>query len=320
MILILTDINDVHADSVIQHLNESKINYVRLNQDVDSLMKTRVSFDLSLWSIETESIFFKTNQIKCVWMRKPFVQISLEKELDNSVDFKIWKGEWNKTLQGIYSSIEHVPWLTPFRQVFRAENKYYQYELAKNIGFYIPPTLVSNIKSDLLKFTKKYKQVALKLMHQDVYKMEDGNYNGLYVNIISTEDINTFSDINENPIVLQKYIDKEYEVRYTTVGSKHFVARIDSQSSQISSVDWRRYDIKSTPYLEIDPPSEIRDKVNRLLSMLGLVYGAIDFIVDTEGNWIFLEINPLGQYLWVEDLTGLPISEAIALWLHQMSN
>ena len=52
-----------------------------------------------------------------------------------------------------------------------------------------------------------------------------------------------------------------------------------------------------------------------LVRRLGLAYGAIDLVLTPDGRYVFLEINPNGQYLWIEQLTGLPISEAIAEWL-----
>lgn len=44
---------------------------------------------------------------------------------------------------------------------------------------------------------------------------------------------------------------------------------------------------------------------------MGLCYGAIDMVVTPDERYVFIEINPNGQYLWVEQATGLPISDAI---------
>lgn len=316
MILILTDKDDVHANAVIEHLKRWEAPFVRLNQDVDSLLQTKLTYDLRGWSVSSPAGDFTSDQVTSVWMRKSYVHTSLERSSDNSPDFKIWKSEWNKTLQGLYSCLDGARWFTPFREVFRAENKYLQMRIATDCGLRIPATLISNNKADLLAFAEQHQRVALKLMHQDVYRMDDGSYKGLYTNVLTPEDLAAFQEEGENTIVLQKYVEKQYEVRYTVVGDQHFVARIDSQASDISRTDWRRYDLQTTPYTEIQPPAEIRNQVQAFMRRVELNYGGIDFIVNQDGEWVFLEINALGQYLWIEDLTGLPISEAIAHWLH----
>jgi hypothetical protein len=319
MILILTDKDDVHAEAVIAHLERWQAPYVRLNQDVESLLQTKMTYDLHTWSVQAEAGAFTSPEITAVWLRKSYVQTTLERNADTSPDFKLWKSEWNKTLQGLYSCLDAARWFTPFREVFRAENKYLQMKVATDCGFLLPATIISNNKADLLAFAEQHRRVALKLMHQDVYRMDDGSFKGLYTNVLTPQDLAGFKEEEENTVVLQQYVEKQYEVRYTVVGDKHFVARIDSQVSDISRTDWRRYDLKTTPYTEIQPPEAIRSQVQEFMRRVELNYGGLDFIVDEAGQWVFLEINALGQYLWIEDLTGLPISEAIAHWLHHKS-
>jgi glutathione synthase/RimK-type ligase-like ATP-grasp enzyme len=62
----------------------------------------------------------------------------------------------------------------------------------------------------------------------------------------------------------------------------------------------------------IELPDEVESKVHELMNTFGLIYGALDFIVTPEGRFVFLEINPAGQYMWVESRTGLPITNALA--------
>ena len=182
----------------------------------------------------------------------------------------------------------------------------------------MPSTLVSNNKNDLIDFAKKCdNNIILKLMKQDIYKCSDGEIKGFYTNRIGVEHLENFSTTEENPIVLQKYIEKDFEVRYTVVGNKHLVCKIDSQKSQKAKNDWRRYDLTKTPHVTITPPCDIKNKVEQLLKELGLEYGAIDFIVTPDNEWIFLEINCFGQWLWIEDLTGLDISGAICSWIYK---
>lgn len=316
MVLILTDQFDEHANVVIKTLKEQKLPYYRFDLDVDSLKKTHITYYNDKWIISSTNGAITSDEVKCVWCRRPFVELSLQEQEIIDIDFRIWKNEWNKTLLGFYNSIKNIPWLNPLRKAYKGENKYYQMELAREIGLNIPETLISNDKRLLKEFiSNKQNKALFKLMSQEIYNIGNNNFRGFYTNVISNIDIERFCEIEENHIVLQEYVEKDYEVRYTVIGKEHFVCRIDSQQSSKAKEDWRRYDIARTPHYRIDAPKEIAVKVNCLLERLGLEYGALDFIVTPEGKWVFLEINCMGQWLWIEQLTGLPISKAIAKWI-----
>jgi len=317
MILLLTDLYDKHCDIIVEKLKDKGRQFFRLDLDTQSLQKTAISFDENTWLIQNEIGSVCSHDVKCVWLRRPFVELTLQEQNDSDLNFKIWKGEWNKTLLGFYSEIRSVPWLNPLKEAYRAENKYLQMEEARKVGFQLPPTLVSNDKDRILNFANKYGEVVLKLMNQEFYQDDDGSYKGIYVNLLNIDDFDDFGGFSENPVVLQAYIPKCFEVRYTVVGQVHHVCRIESQKSSVANVDWRRYDIPNTPHVSMQPPIEIQSKVNQLLHNLGLSYGAFDFIVTPSNEWYFLEVNSSGQWLWIEDLTGLRISDSIVDWLIQ---
>lgn len=223
------------------------------------------------------------------------MELTLEEQNYTGVDFRIWKNEWNKTLLGLYNSLKGLPWLNPLRKAYKGENKYYQMELANEIGLVMPETLISNDKQELLAFAKKYEKVLMKLMSQEIYDLGDNDFRGFYTNVISEKELEKFGELEENPIVLQPYIEKAYEVRYTVVGNRHFVCKIDSQKSARAKYDWRRYDIPSTPHSAIEPPEEIRQMVTEMLSKLELEYGAFDFIVTPDEKWVFWKSTAWGS-------------------------
>lgn len=314
MVLIFTDRFDVHADVVIEKLKAENVPYYRFNLDVQSLKKSYVSFRNGNWTIKSESGEISTSQVSCVWFRKAFMELSLEEREITDAGFKIWRKEWNSTLLGIQNSLKKLPCLNPLRKAFKGENKFYQMDVAQEVGFEMPETLVSNSKADILDFVRNHKKSIFKMMNQDLYNI-DGEYKSLYSNVISASDVDKFRDDEENPLVFQEYVEKQFEVRYTVVEENHFVCKIDSQASKRANEDWRRYDLSHTPHSIIEPPADVKEKVIRMMEILGLEYGALDFIVTPRNKWIFLEINCTGQYLWIEELTGLQISSAITSWL-----
>lgn len=310
-ILILTDKFDTHADRVQMKISEQGMTSFRLNLDVESLKTTKITEKNSTWYIRADCHEISSDEIDGIFLRRAFVELMLEEYDNTDIGFKIWRSEWNKVLLGLHTALREKTWINNLRNAQIAENKFYQYNLAKKCNFEIPRQIVSNDVTLLKSFIKENGVCVVKTLAQEFYKDSDGVFKGLYVNKIDEDSLNSFGD-NENPITLQKYYDKSYEVRYTVVGNEHFVCKIESQKSKVANIDWRRYDIPNTPHFIMSPPDSIRAKVSHLMELLGLSYGAIDFVVTKENDWIFLEINPLGQWLWIEDLTGLDISGGIA--------
>lgn len=314
MILVLTDQFDVHADKVVMKIQEAGSATFRLNIDIEALNATTVHFDGNSMVIAQGGATISTEAIRTIWMRRSYVEIPFEMQSD-AVSQRIWKGEWNKFLSGLLYLLRNARWMNDPRRAFPAENKYLQMAQARSLGFLVPSTIVSNDITKLTSFVAAGPAIA-KMMSQQLFRTEDG-VKGIYANLISVEDLSTFRPSGENPLFIQQYVEKDHEVRYTVVGGEHFACRIDSQASDATRVDWRRYDLPRTPHSAIKPPIEVRRRVDALMGALGLVYGALDFVVAPDGRWYFLEVNPMGQWLWIEDLAGLPISDAIADWLRK---
>lgn len=313
-LLILTDSYDTHIDFLVPKLREAGISFFRLNLDVASLLSTYITRVNEEWEIEQQSKRALTSEFSVVYARRAFVEQTLEEQSVRDTGFSIWRGEWNKTLLGIYESLRHAHWLNPLGKAYRGENKYFQMHLAHEVGFQIPETMVSNRKKDLQDFANRFSSVSYKAYAQGVYAVGE-EYLGLYANRITNRELANFGGVEENPIVLQEYVEKAYEVRYTVVGKEHYACRIESQQSEKARDDWRHYDLANTPHYPMEAPNEIQMKVNVFMEKIGLEYGAFDFIVDPRGTWYFLEINCMGQWLWIEQLTGLPISDAIIRWI-----
>ncbi|MCK8541357.1 hypothetical protein [Yersinia ruckeri] len=312
MILILSDSYDVHADVVSKKIGK---HFFRLNLDIEALKKTKITFNGLDWIITQNDMIIKASDIKCVWPRRVSVQINSEQQQDQSNGFRLWRSEWNKSLFGLYNALSAACWFNHVKDATLADNKYFQSKIAKKIGLNQPEFITSNSKQDLTSFVATNPDSVIKFMSQDMYISESGDLLGLYVNKITPELLENFPSDCENPITLQKYINKKFEVRYTVIEQEHFACAIDSQRSGKAKVDWRRYDLPNTPHWRIDAPQIIKEKVNSLMTLLNLRYGALDFIVDENNDWWFLEVNSAGQWLWIEDLSGMDISSSIANWL-----
>lgn len=214
--------------------------------------------------------------------------------------------EWKTLLQSLDIFLTESKWINPLLHNQRSSNKAFQLKLAKELGFQIPETVITNDSS-----------VALELFANDrvIYKTLGSFFSStqaIYTNEISYDHVKERQqEIAMAPGIFQNYISKQYELRITVVGERVFSVKIDSQAKLESSIDWRRSPDRKL--YEVGEISKLmHERLLLLHKQLGLVYAAYDFIVDDKGNEIFLECNPSGQWLWLEESLGIDISQAMA--------
>ena len=134
---------------------------------------------------------------------------------------------------------------------------------------------------------------------------------GQFTGIVTPRERARLDLIHATPGVFQHYVEKAFEARVTVVGDRIFAGRINSQQHRDSKIDWRHrpFDMEKEPLVL---PEQVAAGVVAFLREFGLIYGAFDFIVTPAGEYVFLEVNPGGQYMWVESTTGMPITAALA--------
>jgi glutathione synthase/RimK-type ligase-like ATP-grasp enzyme len=122
-------------------------------------------------------------------------------------------------------------------------------------------------------------------------------------------DLEHLSQVRLAPHLFQRCIEKSCDLRVTIVGAKIFAIRIDSQAGR-GKLDWRHdYSVEMVP---CELPENLQVQCLDLMKRFGLNYGALDFILSATGEYVFLEINCAGQYLWIEQKTDLKISREVA--------
>jgi glutathione synthase/RimK-type ligase-like ATP-grasp enzyme len=193
-----------------------------------------------------------------------------------------------------------------------AQRKSSQLALAGSIGFELPDTLITNGPEAFLDFYDRHSGRIITKPYDDAWPPSaDGEEMGRYADPVSTRDVGYADAIRFAPMITQEYVAKRLELRVTVVGREVFAAAIHSQESNHARFDWRRYDRSSTRHEPYELPSEVAERCVEIVERLGLSYGAIDLILTPDGRYVFLEVNPSGQWLWIEEVTGLPISEAL---------
>lgn len=135
----------------------------------------------------------------------------------------------------------------------------------------------------------------------------------LFTSIIASDHLLNMNGLDQYPMTFQSNIRKKLELRATVVDENVFCAAIDSNAHSNMNVDWRKRGLDTLEYwFKYQLPEYIEHQLIMLTKTLGLKYGAIDLILSPEGRYIFLEINPSGEFYWMDEYTDLNICEAIS--------
>jgi glutathione synthase/RimK-type ligase-like ATP-grasp enzyme len=249
--------------------------------------------------------------LEAVWYRKPgmpsvaAVSDRVVRDMCESECVDFLTSLWDMT------GCRTVP--APPSVMIRSQRKAPQLQLARELGLHVPPTVFTNDPRRFLEFYRRHNgRIVSKITGNIHMRHYVGEQFARYTERVSTRDVAHAKAIELCPMILQAYVPKRLELRITVVGERVFAAEIHSQASNRTAHDWRRYDLEVTPHRAHDLPQSIARVCCELTRRLGLRYGAIDMILTPDDDYVFLEINPSGEYGWIEDLTELPISAAIA--------
>lgn len=228
-----------------------------------------------------------------------------------SIEARFAKNETRQALNALFS-ILGCKWINKNESIERLNsNKLYQQLIATRCGLSVPKTIISNNSVEVGKFSDAENGLLLKSV--GFTKLDDEGNCILYSERFSYDELTSSNvAIRACPIYGQEYIEKRYEHRVMVIGKRVLSCRIDSQSSTKTKVDWRHYDFENVEHKQVDLPNDVQRKLLNFMSTVDLRYGAIDLIETQKGDFVFLEVNPSGQWGWIADLAGLPIPEAVA--------
>lgn len=307
--LLITDQLEPTADLLLAELRRCNVPCIRWNLDqypCNAQLTYRASNDHFGGELAIDGRRLDLASIGGVWCRS-FRPTGFPKDLKPE-DRKFVENESQRALDALLT-IVGVRWINHPHCHARANAKAAQLYMARQVGLDIPPTLITNDAAEVRRFAGQSNHQIVYKAHSQTFNLEPGKV--LYTGIVSDDEIRNLDLIEISPGIFQKYVSKAYEVRATVVGSRIFAGKIDSQANAESAIDWRRrpYDIEETP---IRLPANVESKILALMRAFDLYFGALDLIVTPDGDHVFLEVNPAGQYLWVEAATKLPITAALA--------
>jgi hypothetical protein len=317
MILILSAPDDSHVSLVTRKLAKIQADVRWIDPgSVPATAKVVLSYDSShicrmnllgdKWAIDLAGV-------SAVWYRRPSIATAASNLEDGLHSWMI--EETNSCLVGLWQ-LMNCRWI-PGRiyDQQKAENKIEQLARAAILGFSIPRTLITNDPAEFIDFYETCNgRLVTKTLHNSSF-CRNGEMYGAYTRTVQRRDLANCDSVGLAPIIIQEYVPKRVELRITVVGSRVFAAEIDSQKARSTRHDWRHYDFSNTRHSSHALPHEIESLCINIVRSFDLCFGAIDMVLTPAGEYVFLEINPNGQWDWIESLTGLPISDEIVTLL-----
>lgn len=306
MVLILSETKDVttyfvvkwleHFDAEVQIItDEDEIEIVCLGSQNHILVNGRT---------------VNLDEVAAYWYRRGFFNVGKAgTDLHSNIDYDI-KMEYGSVIELLHYKLSAVPNLGSF---YKADvNRIIVMEIAKSVGFSVPRYGIFGDKKKLEGFYRQFKAIVNKPLWNGLSFIEENTLYAHYTNIFSAEDLELLPD-KFFPGLFAEYIDKAYELRIFFLDGKCYSMAILSQQDQQTAVDVRRYNVekpnRNVPYTL---PEEISSKLTTLMNKLSLKIGAIDMIVSTRNEFVFLEVNPVGQFLNISQTCNYCLEKEIA--------
>ena len=313
-VLLLTHSGDFYTvDLVAQSLARMGVRPIRFNTDLfPSLIKlsSRAGDERAAHLFTETGEQISTDEVRAVWARKLWPP-RMADDLDQRYR-SMCINESAAALDGFLDSLYNARWVNDLDRQRDAENKQRQLRLATRAGLRVPRTLVTNDAAAARQFfTETEGQTVAKLLRPLDVSM-DAIKPFVYTNRVREEDLAGAEALRHSPMVFQELIPKACELRVAYVAGETFAGALDASGTSRGETDWRRVAPEECRWQKTQLPTEVASGLQALMSELGLIFGAVDLIYTPAGEYVFLEVNPGGEWGMLERDLGLPISEAIA--------
>jgi glutathione synthase/RimK-type ligase-like ATP-grasp enzyme len=247
------------------------------------------------------------SDVPSIWYRRPVaptLDISVADERAHWI-----AAESLEALRGVWRTYDGL-WVNHPDANDRASSKLEQLRRARRIGFDVPETLVTSNHSDLSEFATRGSLICKPL--KSGYVSAEGHEGLFFTSLVDESDVAAFEKGGPEPYLFQRLVEKDHELRVTVIGERVFAVRLESQLHEDTSIDWRRGDQTRLKHTPVELPDETAHRCLEFVRSYGLVFAAIDLAVDKDGQQVFFEINPNGQWAWIEQRTGVPMRAALA--------
>lgn len=297
-LLILTRADDREADKVGLQLAARGFSYRRF--DADATSTPGLTLNISSRSVESRLRFGQAAALgspDVVWLRH-FNVSALRPPVKDPIVGAFARSEWDHAMRSLLS-LERTRWINRPDLVLSL-GRVAQIGLAERAGLAVPRTLVSNDREEIRYFVASSPTgVATKVLGDHFVESEPGKLYGVFPRFVTKADMGFLERVHLTPSIYQEYIPHVREVRATVIGKEVVAAEITKASPEDL---WERPEEVSVR--NHDLPVQVRRKLLKYLKLARLEYGAFDLLLTENGHYVFLEVNPIGDWAWLESKGG----------------
>lgn len=270
------------------------------------LALTHASGHRSEPSVVMEGVRRDLSAVRCVWWRRP-QPFEIQAEVAGSEDRGFAYGECHAAITGLWSCLD-AHWVNNPERDEVAGRKAYQLKIAAALGLRVPRTLITNDPENARAFIEREGTAST------IYKAFSATERAWReTRLLRPEERAQLEAVRFAPVIFQEHIRADIDLRITVIGDRIFPAEILSGETDYN-VDFRMTMHAAVIRVHV-LPDEIVAKLRSFMEALGLVYGAIDMRLTPEGEYVFLEVNPAGQWLFIEERTSQPITASLVEYL-----
>ena len=254
------------------------------------------------------------HDVRAAWYRRsralfaPLPSLNLlQGDLENFVAVQS-----SATLTGLFAGLQTMWVGQPFR-LRRAEVKALQLADAGKAGLATPTTLISNEPDRAAGFVEALADTDCAVKPLIATRVDGEEGARLPLTTVLPRG-HALDSVALSPNIFQPYVEKAYELRCVVMGDEIFTAKLDSQAHESTRKDWRAGAVEGedVEYEVYDLPERVQAGLHRLMRSFEINFASIDLIVTPDGEFVFLDLNPNGQWLWLQEELGLPLVAAMA--------
>lgn len=305
-VLVCTQDEDATADLVIRELNRRRVPVLRFDPGRDFPARAVLvgNCESGGWggSLTVGQRAADLSAVRALYQRRPSPYAGDGRQHGPEVRFAAQENR--RGLGGVLGELPGCLYLSHPQAIARGEYKPAQLATAVRLGLAVPATLITNDPHEAKAFCNE-QPTLYKPLHAGAYDIA-GEPAGIWAAPVQAGEVD--DAVGHSAHLFQAQVPKVADVRAVVVGDQVFSAWITSPPGV---VDWR-VAYQELTYRPVACPQRIHRALACFLDAFGLNFGAFDFAVAPDGTWWFLECNPNGQWAWLEEAAGLPITAAIA--------
>lgn len=326
-VLIISCDDDRTTNDVIDWLIFFRVNVIRINDSstltilkiVVNDSENEVLIHVQYPGFPDATVEFDLTRVDAVWYRRgrmDFLPDALYREMrkagEDQLGFLRYIERTNLYIESFaYRYLKkNIRSINSFFDNYK--NKLFHLTVARELGLNIPNSLVTSEQTLLRNFITDRPTITKALPPVSLQADRSFNFSG-YTSEVTLE---SMRETEFSYSLLQEKLDKKYELRIFYLNKSFFASAIFSQADEQTSVDFRKYNRKKpnrvVPYRL---PEELKEKLTAFMMACQMASGSIDIVYTKSKKYVFLEVNPIGQFRQVSEPCNYFLEKKVAEFL-----